>query len=89
MVHEHWDGCARPRNVDYGTRRNGNHEPYPSHGSGSPGGVYRARRGRLEVTLRSWLSVDYYAPERVKALYLDTHLKRGDLTTLHSQLGVD
>ena len=65
MVHEHWDGCARPRNVDYATRRVGDHEPYPSHGSGSPGGVYRGHRGRLEVRLRSWLSVDYYGGERV------------------------
>ena len=53
VVHEHWDGCARPRNIDYGTRRLGDHEPYPSHGSGSPRGVYWGRRGRLEVTLRS------------------------------------
>ena len=36
------------------TGRLRDHEPYPSHGSGSPGGVYRARRGRLEVTLRSY-----------------------------------
>ena len=61
MVHEHWDGCARPRNVDYGTRRLGDHEPYPSHGSGSPGGVYRGRRGRLDFTLRSWMSRDIHS----------------------------
>ena len=65
MVHEHWDGCARPRNVDYGTRRLGDHEPYPSHGSGSPGGVYRGRRGRLQVALRSYRSVLGYDPEGV------------------------
>ena len=39
VVHEHWDGCARPQNVDYGTRRLGDHDPYPNHGSGSLGGV--------------------------------------------------
>ena len=50
----HWDGHSRPRNVDYATRRLGDHEPYPSRGSGGPGDVSRARRGRLEVTLRSW-----------------------------------
>ena len=38
---------SRPRNVDYGTRRLGDHETYPSLGSGGPGDVSRARRGRL------------------------------------------
>ena len=46
-THEHWDGSSRPRNVDYPTRRLGDQEPYPSRGSGSPGDVYRGRRGRL------------------------------------------
>ena len=77
MVHEHWDGCARPRNVDYGTRQLGDHEPYSSHGSGSPGGVYRGRRGRLEVTLQSWMSRDYYGGERVNTFW---HL--GSYTTV-------
>ena len=53
VAHEHWDGSSRPRNVDYPTRRLGDHEPYPSRGSGGPGDVYRGCRGRLEVTLRS------------------------------------
>ena len=53
LVHEHWDGSSRPRNVNYATRRLGDHEPYFSYGSGSPGDVSQARRGRLEVTLRS------------------------------------
>ena len=53
VVHEHWDGSSRPRNVNYATRRLGDHEPYFSYGSGGPGDVSRGRRGRLEVTLRS------------------------------------
>ena len=53
VAHEHWDGHSRPRNVDYPTRRLGDHEPYPSYGFGGPGDVSRARGGRLEVTLRS------------------------------------
>ena len=67
MVHEHWDGCARPRNVDYGTRRLGDHEPYFSYGSGGPGDVSRGRRGRLEVTLRSYSPLGEYDREGVKA----------------------
>ena len=69
MVHEHWDGSSRPRNVNYATRRLGDHEPYFSYGSGGPGDVSRGRRGRLEVTLRSYSSVLEYAPERVKFIY--------------------
>ena len=68
MVHEHWDGSSRPRNVNYATRRLGDHEPYFSYGSGGPGDVSRGRRGRLEVTLRSYSSVLEYAPERVNDL---------------------
>ena len=74
MVHEHWDGCARPRNVDYGTRRLGDHEPYPSHGSGSPGGVYRGRRGRLEVALRSLYPQGYNGGEGVNELNEESQL---------------
>ena len=66
MVHEHWDGSSRPRNVNYATRRLGDHEPYFSYGSGGPGDASRGRKGRLEVTLRSYSSVLEYAPERVK-----------------------
>ena len=65
MVHEHWDGSSRPRNVNYATRRLGDHEPYFSYGSGGPGDASRGRRGRLEVTLRSYSSVLEYGPERV------------------------
>ena len=65
MAHEHWDGSSRPRNVNYATRRLGDHEPYFSYGSGGPGDASRGRRGRLEVTLRSYSSVLEYAPERV------------------------
>ena len=39
VVHEHWDGSSRPRNVDYGTRRLGDRELYPRGGSGGPGDV--------------------------------------------------
>ena len=57
VVHEHWDGCARPRNVDYGTRRLGDREPYPSsHGSGSPGGVYPGAAG-ASIELRGHVKV--------------------------------
>jgi hypothetical protein len=64
-------GTAAPdRGIDYGTRQLGDHEPYPSHGSGSPGGVYRGRRGRLEVTLRSYSCVQEYARERVNSTEL-------------------
>ena len=65
MAHEHWDGSSRPRNVDYPTRRLGDREPYPRRGSSSPGGVYRGRRGRLEVTLRSYSCVQEYRGEGV------------------------
>ena len=69
MAHEHWDGHSRPRNVDYATRRLGDYEPYPSRGSGGPGDVSRARRGRLEVTLRSYSSVLEYDREGVKHMH--------------------
>ena len=68
MVHEHWDGSSRPRNVDYATRRLGDPDPYPICGSRSPGDVSRGRRGRLEVTLRSYSSVLEYGAEGVKKL---------------------
>ena len=74
MVHEHWDGSSRPRNVNYATRRLGDHEPHFSYGSGSPGYVSRGRRGRLEVTLRSYCCVQQYGPERVNAMYLDVYV---------------
>ena len=41
VPHEHWDGSARRRKVDYGTRRLGDRELYPRGGSGGPGDVSR------------------------------------------------